>query len=296
MARTLPVPMMNILNGGAHATNTVDFQEFMIVPVGATSFREALRMGAEVFHALKKVLKKRSSRPASATKAASRPISRTTKRRSKVDHRGDRGRGLRAGQGDRARARRRGERSCTRTGPTPSRRAARRDARRRRHDRALRQSGSTSIRSSRSRTDWLKTTGMAGPRLTAALGDRVPARRRRSVRHQHRASRARHRDRRRQRDPHQAESDRHAHRDARSDRDGARQRAISIDHLAPVGRDGGHVHRRPRGCDRRAVRSRPARRAARIAWRSTISCFASRNSSAPSPSIRADRFTDCRKR
>jgi enolase 1/2/3 len=53
------VPMMNILNGGAHATNTVDFQEFMIVPVGAESFGEALRMGAETFHALKKVLMKR---------------------------------------------------------------------------------------------------------------------------------------------------------------------------------------------------------------------------------------------
>jgi enolase len=59
MARVLPVPMMNILNGGAHSTNTVDFQEFMIVPVGAESFGEALRMGAEVFHALKKVLVKR---------------------------------------------------------------------------------------------------------------------------------------------------------------------------------------------------------------------------------------------
>jgi enolase len=56
MARTLPVPMMNILNGGAHATNTVDFQEFMIVPVGADSFAEGLRMGTQVFHALKKVL------------------------------------------------------------------------------------------------------------------------------------------------------------------------------------------------------------------------------------------------
>jgi len=59
MARVLPVPMMNILNGGAHATNTVDFQEYMIVPVGADTFAEALRMGAEVFHALKKVLVKR---------------------------------------------------------------------------------------------------------------------------------------------------------------------------------------------------------------------------------------------
>jgi enolase len=59
MSRTLPVPMMNIINGGAHATNTVDFQEFMIVPVGAETFSEALRMGAEVFHSLKKVLVKR---------------------------------------------------------------------------------------------------------------------------------------------------------------------------------------------------------------------------------------------
>jgi enolase len=56
-ARTLPVPMMNILNGGSHADNTVDFQEFMIMPVGATSFAEALRMGAETFHALSSVLK-----------------------------------------------------------------------------------------------------------------------------------------------------------------------------------------------------------------------------------------------
>jgi enolase len=56
LAITLPVPMMNILNGGAHASNNVDFQEFMVMPVGAGSFREGLRMGTEVFHALKKVL------------------------------------------------------------------------------------------------------------------------------------------------------------------------------------------------------------------------------------------------
>jgi enolase len=55
-ARVLPVPMMNVLNGGAHADNSVDFQEFMIVPCGAPSFSECLRMGAEVFHALKKTL------------------------------------------------------------------------------------------------------------------------------------------------------------------------------------------------------------------------------------------------
>ncbi|MFA7045547.1 MAG: phosphopyruvate hydratase, partial [Candidatus Izemoplasmatales bacterium] len=55
-AKQLPTPMMNILNGGSHADNNIDFQEFMIMPIGATTFREALRMGAEVFHNLKKVL------------------------------------------------------------------------------------------------------------------------------------------------------------------------------------------------------------------------------------------------
>ncbi len=58
-AKTLPVPMMNILNGGAHADNNVDFQEFMVMPVGAESFAEALRIGAEIFHNLKSVLKSR---------------------------------------------------------------------------------------------------------------------------------------------------------------------------------------------------------------------------------------------
>src|SRR5271169_1845723 len=58
-ANLLPTPMMNILNGGAHADSNVDFQEFMVMPVGATSFNEALRWGVETFHVLKGVLKKR---------------------------------------------------------------------------------------------------------------------------------------------------------------------------------------------------------------------------------------------
>jgi len=58
-ANTLPVPMMNIINGGAHADNNVDFQEFMIVPLGASSFDEALRTGAEIFHTLRSILKKK---------------------------------------------------------------------------------------------------------------------------------------------------------------------------------------------------------------------------------------------
>lgn len=58
-ARTLPIPMMNILNGGAHADNKIDFQEFMVMPIGATSFSEGLRWGVEIFHVLKSVLKKK---------------------------------------------------------------------------------------------------------------------------------------------------------------------------------------------------------------------------------------------
>lgn len=58
-AKTLPIPMMNILNGGAHADNKIDFQEFMVMPVGASSFSDGLRWGVEIFHALKSVLKKK---------------------------------------------------------------------------------------------------------------------------------------------------------------------------------------------------------------------------------------------
>ena len=82
-AHVLPAPMMNVLNGGAHADNSVDFQEFMVVPVGATSFAEALRWGAEVFHALKGWLHERGPRRRSATRAASRRTSAPTARRSR---------------------------------------------------------------------------------------------------------------------------------------------------------------------------------------------------------------------
>src|ERR671920_2594079 len=58
-ARTLPVPLMNILNGGKHAANSTDFQEFMVLPIGASTFRDALRIGTEVYHGLHDVLDKR---------------------------------------------------------------------------------------------------------------------------------------------------------------------------------------------------------------------------------------------
>ena len=69
-AHVLPVPMMNIMNGGKHADNNVDLQEFMAMPVGAESFEQALRMGAEVFHALAACSRAAACRPPSATRAA----------------------------------------------------------------------------------------------------------------------------------------------------------------------------------------------------------------------------------
>jgi enolase len=71
--------MMNVINGGAHANNNLDLQELMIIPVGAPSFREAVRWGAEVFHALKKIIHDKGMSPPWATKAASRPTWPTTK-------------------------------------------------------------------------------------------------------------------------------------------------------------------------------------------------------------------------
>jgi enolase len=76
--------MLNILNGGKHADNTVDFQEFMIQPWGFDDFHEALRAGVEIYHTLKGVLKKRGCPPPSATRAASPPTSRTTRTPSKI--------------------------------------------------------------------------------------------------------------------------------------------------------------------------------------------------------------------
>jgi enolase len=84
-AHVLPVPMMNIINGGAHADNPIDFQEFMIMPVGADSFADALRIGAEIFHTLKKGLHdKGPATTPSATRAASRPTCRPPDRRARL--------------------------------------------------------------------------------------------------------------------------------------------------------------------------------------------------------------------
>jgi len=83
-AKVLPVPMMNILNGGAHADNNVDIQEFMILPAGATSFAEALRMGAETYHALKSVLKKRGLQTAGGDEGGFAPNLRSNEEAMEV--------------------------------------------------------------------------------------------------------------------------------------------------------------------------------------------------------------------
>jgi enolase len=97
-ARVLPVPMMNILNGGAHADNNVDFQEFMVMPVGATNFREGLRMGVEVFHALKKMLKDRRARDRGRRRGRLRAEPAVERGGDRADPRGHREGRLQAGK------------------------------------------------------------------------------------------------------------------------------------------------------------------------------------------------------
>ena len=91
---TMPVPMMNIINGGAHADNSVDIQEFMILPVGAPNFSEALRHGAEIFHALKSVLKGKGLNTAVGDEGGFAPDSAVKSSGTGHDHDGNRNRGI----------------------------------------------------------------------------------------------------------------------------------------------------------------------------------------------------------
>jgi enolase len=109
-ARVLPVPMMNILNGGSHADSNVDIQEFMIAPIGAASFREALRWGAEVYHELKSVLKKKGLATGLGDEGGFAPNLESNRAALDLILEAIEKRRLRAGQGHRAGARRRGQR------------------------------------------------------------------------------------------------------------------------------------------------------------------------------------------
>ena len=93
----MPVPMMNIINGGAHADNSLDIQEFMIMPVGAPSFREALRCGAEMFHTLKKILHDKGLTTTVGDEGGFAPIAGQPRSGAQADHGGHRAGRLRAG-------------------------------------------------------------------------------------------------------------------------------------------------------------------------------------------------------
>ena len=262
-ARTLPVPMMNIINGGAHADNPIDIQEFMVMPVGADSFAEAVRIGAEIFHALKKGLAKAGHNTNVGDEGGFAPNLSSADRGARLHREGDRGRRLQARRGRLPRARLRRDRIFRR--------------RRLRHEGRGHEALSSaenadylaglvddypiiSIEDGMSEDDW-----DGWKLLTERLGDRCQlvgddlfvtntARLRR-----------RHRQGHRQLDPGQGQPDRLADRDAGRRRDGAPRRLHRGD-VAPLRRDRGRDHRRPRrrhqlrpDQDRLALALRPAR-------------------------------------
>ena len=278
---TLPVPMMNILNGGAHADSSVDFQEFMVMPVGAPSFAEALRAGAEIFHALRGILK-------SARAVHRRRRRRRLRAEPEIEPRSGRSRARSDRQGRAARpATTSSSRSTSRrasSGPAAARYVVQEIRRARPHVRrrwssstptGCRQYPIISIEDGVAEGDW-----DGWKLLTQALGGTRAAGRRRCVRDQ-------------PGDP-QARASPTGVGNALlvklnqigtvtetldAVRDGARRR-LRDDHLAPLRRNRGLDDRRPRGRHRAPARSRPARRAAPIASANTTSCCASKRSSA----------------
>ena len=259
-AHVLPVPMMNIINGGAHADTSVDVQEFMIAPVGADSFKEALRWGAEVYHALKSVLKSEEARHRARRRGRLRPRPARHPGRAGPHRGGRREDRLRAGPRHRAGARRRRHR------------VLRRRQLLLRGQEALGRRAHGGLRGAGRRVPADLDRGPAGRGRLGRLGrahrrDRREGadRGRRPVRHQPRAARRRHRPRRRQRAPGEGQPDRHALGDPRR-RHARAVLGLPLHDEPPLGRDRGHHDRRPRrrhrvraDQDRRARPLRPRR-------------------------------------
>ena len=243
----LPVPMMNVLNGGAHADNSVDFQEFMVVPAGAASFSECLRVGAEVFHALKKSLASRGLSTAVGDEGGFAPNLESNEAALQAVLAGVEAAGYEPGADvfialDPATSEvfEDGAYVLEHEGRTlsPQEMAAY-------WEDACSRYPIVSIEDGMDEEDW-----DGWKLLTERLGERVqlvgddlfvtnPERLRRG----HRAGG-------RQLDPGQGQPDRHPDRDPGGDPHGARRR-LHDGHLAPLGRDRGHDDRRPGGRDRR---------------------------------------------
>ena len=276
----LPVPMMNVLNGGAHADNSVDFQEFMVVPAGASSFSECLRVGTEVFHALKKSLASNGLSTAVGDEGGFAPDLDSNEAALKAVLAGVEAAGYEPGsdvyialdpatselfEGGALRARARGpdphlggDRRLLggRLLPLPDRLDRGRDGR-----------------------------GGLGRLEAPDREDRRPraARRRRPLRHQSRAPAPRNRGGGRQLDPGQGQPDRDPDRDAGGDPDRPRGGLHGGD-LAPLGGDRGHDDRRSRRRHRRRPDQDRRARRARTGSRSTTGCCGSRRSWARPPS------------
>ena len=245
MARVLPTPQMNIVNGGVHADNPIDFQEFMILPVGAPSFAEAVRWGAETFHALKGALKKAGHNTNVGDEGGFAPNLPSAEAALDFCVKAIEAAGFKPGD-DIA------------LGLDPAASEFFKDG-------AYVYSGEGLTRSVEEQVDYLAKLADAYPilsiedgmaendwagwkLLTEKLGSRRQIGRRRHLRHQRRDSRARDQGRRRQFDPDQGQPDRLADRDAGRRRYGAAGGLHRRD-VAPVGRDRGFDDRRSRGRD-----------------------------------------------
>ena len=244
-ARVLPVPMMNILNGGVHADNPIDFQEFMILPVGAPTLREAVRWGSEVFHTLKAALKKAGHNTNVGDEGGFAPNLPSAEAALDFCVKAIESAGFKPG-------------SEIALGLDAAATEFFKDG-------AYVYSGEGKTRSIEEQVAYLAKLADAYPILSIedgmseddwegwrllTEGDRRPrpARRRRHLRHQCRAPRARHQGRRRQFDPGQGQPDRLADRDARGGRYGPSRR-LHRGHVASFWRDRGFDHRRPRRRD-----------------------------------------------
>ncbi|KAF1858357.1 hypothetical protein Lal_00014863 [Lupinus albus] len=244
-AMQMPVPMMNVINGGAHADNNLDIQEFMIIPVGAPSFKEAIRYGAEVFHTLKKILHSKGLNTAVGDEGGFAPSVANHEEAIKLIMQAIDQAGYVAGQ-DIA------------IGLDCAASEFYKDGKRRRpaavgpglHEHAGHVVRQVPDRLDRGR-DGRRRLGRLG-NADRGAGQESPAGGRRSVRHQHQDPEGRHPEGHRQLDPHQDQPDRHADGNVRRHRDGQARRLHGRD-LAPFGRDRGLDHRGHRRRHERAA-------------------------------------------